>query len=327
MNIIKTLLIAVAVLAVLIVALCIFLYNRRLDKIAKGEARGTHTSVPEPKMIALVVYMTFMFLIMWVTLINSQRVNSQSDNYITDIMDLKSEIADLRQEIEENSTHFRRVSYVLRNPDFKEMTADVCYTVELKEYSEDTKVIVNADGTDVTLDKYMPGLYNGSFRTDIFKTVNNVTVKITDDGRTVTEEVDDLEGELFWNFIPNVSTSYRHATTNITFGKLAFEGQYCTEIDCPEDIESVKVTYMAGDTDLRTIDITEDVISGNTITCDKITTDEKSISFRYEVITKSGLKLVDTHNVCHKDLPGYPDDHKAVYDPDGNKLWDSMTSE
>ncbi|MBR3025001.1 MAG: hypothetical protein IKH71_11165, partial [Oscillospiraceae bacterium] len=92
-----------------------------------------------------------------------------------------------------------------------------------------------------------------------------------------------------------------------------------------ENIESIKVTYMAGSEDIKTVDITEDFRNGNTINCDKITTKDNTISFRFEVVTKSGLKLVDTHNVCHKDLPGYPDDHKAVYDPDGNKLWDSMT--
>ena len=153
MGIMKSLLIVVAAAAVIILGLCIYLYNRRLDKIAKGEARGTHTSVPEPKMTALIVYLTFIFLIVWLTLINSQRITSQSENYLDDIMDMKAEISDLRREIEENATHFRRISFVTRNADFKEKMVDIVYTIELKEYSDDTKVTVNIDGKDVALEK------------------------------------------------------------------------------------------------------------------------------------------------------------------------------
>ena len=36
---------------------------------------------------------------------------------------------------------------------FKEKKVDVVYTVELKEYSDDTKVTVSIDGTDVPLEK------------------------------------------------------------------------------------------------------------------------------------------------------------------------------
>ena len=327
MGIMKSLLIVVAAAAVIILGLCIYLYNRRLDKIAKGEARGTHTSVPEPKMTVLVAYLTLLLLIVCGTLINSQRITSQSENYIDDIMDLKAEISDLRREIEENATHFRRISYVTRNADFKEKMVDIVYTIELKEYSDDTAVTVNIDGTDVALEKYAPGLYSGSFRTDMFKVIDNAVVKITDDGRTVTEDADVFETEVFQNVIPQISVAYNNASTLIAGGNIRFEGGYLVEAEDPENIESIKVTYMAGSEDIKTVDITEDFRNGNTINCDKITTKDNTISFRFEVVTKSGLKLVDTHNVCHKDLPGYPDDHKAVYDPDGNKLWDSMTSE
>ncbi len=324
MGIMKSLLIVVAAAAVIILGLCIYLYNRRLDKIAKGEARGTHTSVPEPKMTALIVYLTFIFLIVWLTLINSQRITSQSENYLDDIMDMKAEISDLRREIEENATHFRRISFVTRNADFKEKMVDIVYTIELKEYSDDTKVTVNIDGTDVALEKYAPGLYNGSFRTDMFKVIDSATVKITDDGRTVTEDRNDLTGEMFWDVIPNISTYYQNASIHNSFGKLSFEGGYGVEIDDPENIDSVKVTYMTGDTEIKTLDITEDVLNGNRIVCDKITTEENEISFRYEVTTKEGLRIVDKRAVCFKDRPGNPEnDYETVYDPDGNVLWES----
>ena len=324
MGIMKSLLIVVAAAAVIILGLCIYLYNRRLDKIAKGEARGTHTSVPEPKMTALIVYLTFIFLIVWLTLINSQRITSQSENYLDDIMDMKAEISDLRREIEENATHFRRISYVTRNADFKEKMVYIVYTIELKEYSDDTKVTVNIDGTDVALEKYAPGLYNGSFRTDMFKVIDSATVKITDDGRTVTEDRNDLTGEMFWDVIPNISTYYQNASIHNSFGKLSFEGGYGVEIDDPENIDSVKVTYMTGDTEIKTLDITEDVLNGNRIVCDKITTEENEISFRYEVTTKEGLRIVDKRAVCFKDRPGNPEnDYETVYDPDGNVLWES----
>ena len=324
MGIMKSVLIVCGILAVTMLALCIFLYNRRLDRIAKGEARGTHTSVPEPKILFFVVYMIFMFLMLYGTLIFSQRTNSHAQNYSGEIAELKSEIEDLRREIEESSTYFRRLSYVTRNPDFKEKKVDVFYTVELKEYSDDTKVTVNIDGTDVPLEKVMPGFYNGSFRTDMFKVIDTATVKITDDGRTVTEDRNDLTGEMFWDVIPNISTYYQNASTHISFGKLSFEGGYGVEIDDPENIDSVKVTYMTGDTEIKTLDITEDVLNGNRIVCDKITTEENEISFRYEVTTKDGLRIVDKRAVCFKNRPGnLEDEYEIVYDPDGNVLWDS----
>ena len=81
---------------------------------------------------------------------------------------------------------------------------------------------------------------------------------------------------------------------------------------------------MTGDTEIKTADITEDVLNGNNIVCDKITTDENAITFRYEVTTKDGLKLVETRAVCFKDRPGNPDnEYEIVYDADGNVLWDS----
>ena len=62
--------VVMAVAAVLIIAVSIIIYNRRLDKVTKGEIRDTHNPLPEPKTTAGVLYRTILIVIASVSLIS-----------------------------------------------------------------------------------------------------------------------------------------------------------------------------------------------------------------------------------------------------------------
>ena len=63
-------LILMIVIAILIIVISIIVYNKRLDKITKGEIHDTHNPVPEPKTTANVLYKTILIVITAVSFIS-----------------------------------------------------------------------------------------------------------------------------------------------------------------------------------------------------------------------------------------------------------------
>ena len=90
--------------------------------------------------------------------------------------------------------------------------------------------------------------------------------------------------------------------------------------DHTEDIEKATVTYMTSKKDIKTLDITKETLNHERITLEKGLPLEKDLTFRTEIYTKSGFKIVEYSAMIFE--AGYDDyDRTEIYDKDGRLLW------
>lgn len=111
-------------------------YNRHLDKVVRGEERGTHSSLPDPASAADGIYKAVLAGICAALAIMTGALGGQISSLNSEVGGLRSEIRSLRQELEEKeeeSSLVQDVSFEVRDPNYKKMTARVSYKVLLKQ--------------------------------------------------------------------------------------------------------------------------------------------------------------------------------------------------
>ncbi len=159
MNAFITYLIAVLIVAAVIVFIGIVAYNKRLDRIVKGEERGTHTVIPEPKTTAGVTYKTILIIFVVVLLLNTQRMSFMVDNLQTQLRELNhdqdilfSEVTEIRNALEQYAKKIRTADWnITKNESIKD-TLDVMMTISLNEYSDDTALVLDLNGEDIAFE-------------------------------------------------------------------------------------------------------------------------------------------------------------------------------
>ena len=144
------------VVAVLIIAVSIIIYNKRLDKIAKGELHDTHNPIPEPKTTAEFLYKTILLVIVSISLISISTLSgmvislrNDVDNMRNDQGELSDELYTLRSDLEEQARLVASSDWSFENVDYNTMTTDVNYSATLKQYSDDTEVTLSINGNNI----------------------------------------------------------------------------------------------------------------------------------------------------------------------------------
>ena len=99
--------IIVLVLAAVIVALSVYAYNRRLDRIARGEERDTHSAVPEPRTTVSVLYRTILMGVVIVSLLTVSALSGKINALQSSLNELRSnqnsmnwDLESIRQQLE-----------------------------------------------------------------------------------------------------------------------------------------------------------------------------------------------------------------------------------
>ena len=144
---------------------------------------------------------------------------------------------------------------------------------------------------------------------------------ITEDGKTTSEDADFPEN-LFWGYLPMPSLEATFES-DYKLGKLSYGGSFVIRPDHLEDIQSVSLTYMTSGRDLKTIDVTKAVMEQEKITVEKDLKLEKDLTFRLEIVTKEGLKIVEQSIMIY--ATEYDDsnaEYLRIYDPKGNLIWE-----
>ena len=100
--------IIVLVLAAVIVALSVYAYNRRLDRITRGEERDTHSAVPEPRTTVSVLYRPILMAVVIVSLLTVSALNGRISTLQSSLNELRSnqnsmnwDLESIRQQLEE----------------------------------------------------------------------------------------------------------------------------------------------------------------------------------------------------------------------------------
>lgn len=285
------------ILAAAIVLISVLAYNRRLDRVAKGEARDTHSAIPEPKTTAGVIYRIVLIALVIVTLLSVSVMNgtvlslqSAVDRLQSQNSRLSGEIDTLRDLLEQGDRLAEEEVFKVAGPDYTNFTAEVTYSVRLKSFTEDTAVALLLNSREIPLAPDGAGNYGSRFTANMFECFTQPTLRI-DDGDTAVTEPADFPEYLFWDLLPMPGFTCRF-TSDTVFGKLKYKGSFAVDLDRTEDVGSVSLTYLTGGRELKTVDITQQALRHEQITPEKGLPLEKDLTFRIEIATKTGLKIV-----------------------------------
>ena len=327
MNLAIYLIIMVAVAAG-IVAACIVAYNRRLDRITSGEIRDTHSAIPEPRTTAGVLYRIILMAAVVLALFSISAANGKLTTLQSRVNQLQSEQSQLVSEIEELQTQLEQSAYSVANSwweyenvDLDAGTLEVVYTAQLKQYAEDTAVTLEFNGKSLPLEQETPGSFTGRFSIGLFEEFGHPFLCITENGVTKGESADFPEC-VFWEFLPMPSYSCKFES-GISLGKMKYSGTYTVITDHPEEICFAEITYLTGDRELKTMDITDKVVNLEMITLEKGLDLEKDLTFRLELVTKDGFRIVDQSVMIYETSADVESrEYLRILDREGNTVWE-----
>ena len=296
-------------------------YNRHLDRVVRGEERGTHSSLPDPASAADGIYKAVLAGICAALAIMTGALGGQISSLNSEVGGLRSEIRSLRQELEEKeeeSSLVQDVSFEVRDPNYKKMTARVSYKVLLKQYSEDTALTLRLDEREIPLEPLGGGAYEADFKLGLFDRFDEEVLSITEDGITRTEDPW-CAFTPFWDLLPLPSLVY--SPSHSLFSK--YGGSVLVETECPEEIQEASLTYMTEGRDLKTVDVTEKVRSQDYIDLEKGLKIGNDLTARIRLVTESGLVITDQSVLIHHDGTDLDAlESLRIEDQEGNVLWE-----
>ncbi|MBQ3905591.1 MAG: hypothetical protein II743_02390 [Lachnospiraceae bacterium] len=320
--------IAIAI-AGIITLISLVTYNKRLEKITKGELHDTHSKIPEPGTTAGVTYKTVLIGLTIVIVLSVSRLNGMIDglnntiNYMKGTQhQMEMEILSLQDQLAQSGRLVAGSSWTITGEDLQKKTVDLQFSIELNQYSEDTRVTLGLGTQEITLKKTAAGTFSGTLTTDLFAYYDKLKIFIGE-GNHTTVETEDFQQYLFWDVLPLPFMTCQFDNKD-SFGKIKCNGWYCYSYELPEKLEKVTVTYIGDGKELKTVDVTSEVKEGAQIQIDKDLTVEKYLALRTTVITKDGYRIESQNDVVFKASPEYHgEDYERIYDAAGNLVWDN----
>lgn len=316
------------ILAVGIIVISIILYNRRLDRIARGEQRDAHSNMPDPRTMASLIYKVTMFVLVLLMFLNTSSLKSQLD-FLKSAMDsrmhaLSTEINVLRSRPEEEERRVFDFQWEIKDEDLETGTATVQLSAFLKEYTSETSGFFSVGGRSVPLTLREDGALIGEFSENIFHDLGEVKLVIKE-GERSTVEYQDWMGTLYESVlpVPNLHTNEFESRNGRIIG-----GTYDLAVSPVfyDDIERVNAVYITGGKEVRTADITEKVLKNKYISIDTDIKTEDYLVLRVDLYTKSGFavkeRLVLDYNVHYDTDPWFMHEtERRVFDQNGALLY------
>ena len=327
-NLIIYILIVLA-LAAVIVALSVHAYNRRLDRIARGEERDTHSAVPEPRTTVSVLYRTILMAVVIVSLLTVSALSGRISTLQSSLNELRSnqnslnwDLEAIRQQLEEQDERVELFAWEMMDADMDSRKAEVRFFVRLREYGEDTAVTLDLNGTVLPLTGDPGRELTGTATLDLFGCYDQSSRRISEGGRTYVK-TEDMPGWLFWEYLPMPSLECRF-NSNFRFGKTTYDGEYRVVTDRPEDIQRVTVTYLSGGRELKTLDITAQTLAEEMTSLEKGLDIGSDLTFRLEIETKSGFRIQEQNVMIYNaGFETEPMEYERITDASGNLLWEN----
>lgn len=316
------------ILAVGIIVISIILYNRRLDRIARGEQRDTHSNMPEPRTMASLIYKVTMFVLVLLMFLNTSSLKSQLD-FMKSAMDsrmhdLNRAISELESRLEEEERRVFDFQWEIKDTDLETGTATVQLSAFLKEYTSETSGFFSVGGRSVPLTVREDGALIGEFSENIFADLGEVKIVIKEGERSTAENLDWM-GTLYESVlpVPNLHTNEREIRNGRIIG-----GTYDLAVSPTfyDDIERVNAVYITGGKEVRTADITEKVLKKEYISIDTDIKTEDYLILRVDLYTKSGFtikeRLILDYPMPNADYNYWIHDvQRRIYDQNGTLLY------
>ena len=329
MSRIAVYIILLIVVAIIITVISIIAYNKRLDRITKGEVRDAHSNVPEPQTTAGFTYKAVLIALSIIALLTISRVNGMIDGLNHTINNLQSQLhlmsmdmLELKESVEQSGNLVSNLSYEIASEDMEKKTGALNFSLNLKQYSENTKVTISLGNHEAQLKKTTPGTFSGKITVDLFGFYDQLKVCIAEDNITKVES-SDFQQYLFWNVLPMPRLEC-NLESKESRGKIKCNGWYSLAFDNPEKIEFATIAYVVDGKELEAFDATTEVRNGTKINLDKDMTVTSSLSVKVDILTKDGYRISTQHVLAYTASPEYvDDDYERIFDSDRNLVWDN----
>ena len=119
-------LIILLAVAAIVVFLCIYAYNKRLDKVTSGEVRDTHSAIPEPGTAVGTIYRIVLILIVIMLFFSLSTANGKLtamqndiDSLERSVSSLTNQVYDLEQKLSENGKRVENTNVEILDPDYE----------------------------------------------------------------------------------------------------------------------------------------------------------------------------------------------------------------
>ena len=325
MSIALSFIVFLIIIAAIIIIVSFLAYNKRLNRIANGEIRDTHSNIPEPGTTAGITYKTIMICLIIFTLLSVstaighiRSMNNTINNMKSSQHDMYMDILKLQHQVEQSNKLVSDLSFEITGQDFVKKTVDLKFSVSLKQFSENTTVTLGLKDKEFPLTKATLGNYVGEITTDLFEDYDELKVCITENGVTKVESAD-VDRYLFWETLPMPQLEYNFASKD-SAGKIKCNGWYRFAFSTPEKIKKITVTYLADGKELKSFDATKEAKEYTQIDLEKDLSVEKNLALLIEVQTEDDYKICQKTTVVDKSSP---DDYMRIYDPAGNLVWEN----
>ncbi|MBQ6094207.1 MAG: hypothetical protein IJL09_02280 [Lachnospiraceae bacterium] len=329
MSRIAVYIILLIVVAIIITVISIIAYNKRLDRITKGEVRDAHSNVPEPQATAGFTYKAVLIVLSIIALLTISRVNGMIDGLNHTINNLQSQLhlmsmdmLELKESVEQSDNLVSNLSYEIAGEDMEKKTVDLNFSLNLKQYSENTKVTIILGDHEAQLKKTTPGTFSGKITVDLFGFYDQLKVSIAEDNITKVES-SDFQQYLFWNVLPMPRLEC-NLESKESRGKIKCNGWYSLAFDNPEKIECAFIFYVVDGKELEAFNATTEIKNGTKISLDKDTTVTSSLAVRVDILTTDGYRISTQHVLAYTASPEYvDDDYERIFDSTGTLVWDN----
>lgn len=279
-----------------IIIISIILYNRRLDRVARGEQRDAHSNMPEPRTTASVIYRAVLLVLVILIFLSAGTMKSQMDALQTNMASLQGRVNELSRELralqsrlEEEKKLVSDYTWEVVETDLERGTATVKLSAFMREYTDETSGFFSIGGESVPFTVREDGVITAELSKSIFSDIGEVKIVIKDGEKSNARELDWI-GPLYSSVLPVPYIEMHELSIRNT---RIISGSYSVVIDrnFMDDIQVVNAVYITGGREIRTADITEKVLKGELISIDTDVKTEDYLILRVDLYTKSGFAI------------------------------------
>lgn len=317
------------IVAIIIVVASLIAYNKRLEKVASGELRDTHSKIPEPGMTAGITYKTVLIALVIISVLSIsstagviRTLSSNVTNLQSKLHTISMDVMKLQDEVSRINSLLTDFSWELTGHDMVKKTATIKFSLGLKEYSKNTKVAIALKSFDADLTMTGHGTFTGEITTNLFEFYDQLKICITEGEVTKVESVDFYE-YLFWDVLPMHGLECEFASKDAP-GSAKCSGWYRLAFNNTEKIKKVNVRYVVDGKEVKSFDATAQAKENVQITLDKEYTYESAVSLIIETDTVDGYRIETRTIIAYRaPIANEDDDYERIYDEAGNLVWEN----
>ncbi|MBR3057425.1 MAG: hypothetical protein IKG93_05585 [Clostridiales bacterium] len=178
----------------LVVIFSIRAYQKHLDRVVEGKERDVHTRVAEPRTVLAWVVAVLLAIFTINTMVENAALRTQMENMEQALVQnqqyLSSQIQALENKLDEQDKLAEEYDFSFGKIDTQEKTVEVLFTVQLKEYTVQTRATISYGSSSCELEN-KNGKFVGTLKAPLFEDCEPCSLVVVNG--------DDIKGETLEN--------------------------------------------------------------------------------------------------------------------------------